>query len=89
MCPIKWCRWIIRGMTPNIRLLIATNMRLLRKKRKLTQEELAKRSDLDYKYLQKLESKHPPAMKVDTVSKLADAFKVDPSKLLESKPRRR
>ena len=70
-------------MRPNIRLAIAQNMKLLRKKRGLTQEELAHKSDLDYKYLQKLESKHPPAMKVDTVQKLASTFKVPPAKLLE------
>lgn len=48
-----------------------------------TQERLAEISGIDYKHIQLLESKHPPAIKIDTLEKLAKAFKITPSKLLD------
>ena len=39
-------------------------------------------AEIDYKYLQRLEGKNPPALKVDTIEKLAKALKVKPSELL-------
>ena len=56
---------------------------MLRKKRGMTQEELSEAAVIDYKYLQKLEGKTPPALKVDTIDKLARALKVKPEELLK------
>jgi transcriptional regulator with XRE-family HTH domain len=61
----------------------AKRLRELRKHNKLTQEQLAELSGVDYKHIQLLESKNPPAPKLDTLQKLAKAFKISPSKLLE------
>jgi len=37
---------------------------------------------VDYKHVQLLESKDPPAAKLDTIEKLAKVFKISPSNLL-------
>ncbi|MBU2634753.1 MAG: helix-turn-helix domain-containing protein [Nanoarchaeota archaeon] len=67
----------------NIRLRIGKKLRKLRKKQKITQEEFANRADIDYKYMQKIEGKNPPNIKVETLEKLAKAFNVSLSKLLD------
>jgi transcriptional regulator with XRE-family HTH domain len=68
----------------NIRLRIGKRIKELRKKRGLTQEKLSEVADIDYKYIQRLEGKNPPALKVDTVERLAKALKVSPAELLKS-----
>ena len=75
-------RSIIRCMQYNIRLRFAETIKKLRKKQELTQEKLAELTGIDYKYIQRLESKRPPAVKIDTIQRLAKVLKVDPSKLL-------
>lgn len=70
-------------MEKNIRLRLAETLKKLRKRRGLTQEKLAELTGIDYKYIQRLEGKNPPAIKIDTVQRIANAFKVEPSKLLE------
>ena len=55
----------------------------LRDRRKMTQEELAAAAEIDYKYLQKIEGKTPPNLKVETIAKLARALNTDPDKLLK------
>lgn len=37
---------------------------------------------MDYKYLQKIEGKTPPAVKVDTLEKIAKVFNVNTQELL-------
>ena len=49
----------------------------------LSQQKLAELADIDYKHLQRLESKKPTDAKLETVEKLAKAFKITPSKLLD------
>ena len=66
-----------------IRLKLGKKIRELREKYNYTQEELSEKADIDYKYIQKIEGKKPPALKIDTIEKLAKAFKVKPYKLLE------
>ncbi len=70
-------------MKENIRLKFGEKIRKLRGKRGYTQERLAGLTDIDYKYIQRIESKNPPAVKIDTIKRIASAFKVPPSKLLE------
>ena len=69
-------------MKTNIRLRIGKRIKELRKKRGITQAKLSEMAEIDYKYLQRLEGKNPPALKVDTIEKLAKALKVKPSELL-------
>ena len=66
-----------------IRLKLGKKIKELRKKRKYTQEELSEIADIDYKYIQRIEGKKPPALKIDTIEKLAKAFKIKPYKLLK------
>ena len=54
----------------------------LREKNRITQEKLAELSGIDYKHIQLLESKNPPAAKLNTIEKLAKAFKIKPSELI-------
>ena len=56
----------------------------LRDKKEMTQEELAAAAEIDYKYLQKIEGKNPPNLKVETIEKLANALGISPDKLLTS-----
>lgn len=70
-------------MAKNIRLKLGERIRSLRGKRKLTQKRLAEISDIDYKYIQRIEGKNPPGIKIDTIGILADALKVKPKELLD------
>lgn len=55
----------------------------LRAKHKLTQEQLAQLSEVDYKYIQRLEGKAPSSPSLNTIEKLAKAFKTKPANLLK------
>ena len=71
-------------MAKGIRIRLALHLRELRDNAGWTQEELAERADLAYRHIQRLESlKNPPPAKIDTLDKLARAFKIPPSKLLD------
>ncbi|MCK5611129.1 helix-turn-helix transcriptional regulator [Candidatus Pacearchaeota archaeon] len=73
-------------MSKGIRIRFAERLRKLRLKKKWTQEELAEYADLSYRHIQRLESlKNPPPAKIDTIEKLAKAFKITPSKLIDFK----
>jgi len=65
-----------------IRLRVGKRIGELRRKCGLTQERLSEKAGIDYKYIQKIEGKNPPALKIDTVAKLAKALKVKPADLL-------
>ncbi len=70
-------------MSNVIRIKFAKRLRELRFKRKWTQEELAEYADMAYRHVQRLEStKNPPPVKIDTIEKIAKAFRISPSKLL-------
>ena len=70
-------------MEPTIRLTFGKKPRELRVKNDLTQEKLAELALIDYKYLQRMEGKNPPNIKLETIEKLAKTLKVKPSELLE------
>lgn len=72
-------------MDTAIRLKLAKRLRQLRQKCGYTQEKLAEFSGVDYKHIQLLESSNPSTAKLDTIEKLAKAFKITPSKLLDFK----
>jgi len=70
-------------MEENIRLKIGRRIKELRKMCEYTQDKLSEVADIDYKYLQRIEGKNPPALKIDTIGKLAKALRVKPSELLK------
>ena len=70
-------------MSKNIRLELGLKIRQLRKKYKYTQEKLSELAEVDYKHIQLLESRKPPAIKIDTLEKIAKTFNMSASKLLD------
>jgi transcriptional regulator with XRE-family HTH domain len=70
-------------MEMNIRLKLGKRIRDLRKKRGITQDRLSEIAEIDYKYIQRIEGKNPPALKIDTVERLARALKVTPAEMLK------
>jgi len=70
-------------MGESVRLNLAKRIKQRRHQVGLTQEKLAARTGLDYKYVQRIEGKNPPAVRVDTIDKIAKALKTTPSKLLQ------
>jgi transcriptional regulator with XRE-family HTH domain len=70
-------------MTRAIKIRLGVKIKELRMKCGYTQERLAELADIDYKYLQRLEGKAPPAIRVDTLEKIAKALKTEPSELLK------
>jgi len=64
-----------------IRLKLGKKLRENRIRLGLTQEELAELANIDYKYLQKIEGKNPPAIKIDTIARLSKALKISPKEL--------
>lgn len=76
-------RRIIRCMGKNIRLRLGKRIKELRNNCGYTQERFSEVANMDYKYIQKIEGKSPPALKIDTIERLAKALKVKPVDLLK------
>lgn len=55
----------------NINTKFSNTLKQLRKSKGLTQEKLAEVSDIDYKYLQKLESSNPSSPTLFVLEKLS------------------
>ncbi len=70
-------------MDENIRIKLGKRIKELRIGYRYTQEKLSELADVDYKYIQRIEGKNPPALKIDTIEKLAKALKVKPAELLK------
>lgn len=70
-------------MSQSARVLLGKRIKELREKGGLTQEVLAATTGIDYKYIQKIEGRNPPALRIDTIERIAKAFKISPSKLLD------
>ena len=58
-------------------------MKQLRLRQGLTQQALAERADLEYKYVQKIESGRWPGLQLRTVERLARALGVEVWQLVE------
>lgn len=56
---------------------LQSNLRRLRKERGLTQQEMAERAGLDYKYYQRIETGAWPGLQLRTVDKLAKALRIE------------
>ncbi|MDD5567676.1 MAG: helix-turn-helix transcriptional regulator [Candidatus Omnitrophica bacterium] len=69
----------------NINTEFGRHLKDLRKKKKITQQALAELADLEYKYIQRLESKKPSSPTLNTLEKLAKAFEISIPKLLDFK----
>ena len=69
--------------TPKVRLQLATQLRRLRKKYKLTQEQAAEKSGLDYRDYQRLESRKSLDSRISTLEKVAKGFGIPLWKLLK------
>lgn len=70
-------------MDRTVQITFGANLRKYRKARKLTQQQLAELSEIDYKYIQRLEGKKPTAVRIDTLTRLAKILKIPPFKLLQ------
>ena len=53
---------------------MSKRIKRLREERGFTQEKFAEIAGIDYKYLQKMEGKNPPNMKIETLERLAKAL---------------
>ncbi len=62
---------------------LSRKIKELRKKRGLTQEQLAESINTSYKYLQRLESKTPPDIRLSTIIKISRALRIKPAELLK------
>lgn len=60
-------------------------LKFLRRKHNITQEQLAEKSNVSYKNIQYLESKNPTCPSLRTLEKIAKAFGLSISKLLDFK----
>jgi transcriptional regulator with XRE-family HTH domain len=61
-------------MKDSVLLQLGKQVKDLRKKNNLTQEELAIRSRISLKYIQKIEGKTPSDIGLETLEKLAKGF---------------
>ncbi len=66
--------------TPEI---LRNNVKKLREKLNLTQEQLSEQSGIAYKYIQKIEGRNTPNVGLSLLEKLAKALKTTPSKLID------
>lgn len=70
-------------MASRARLLLGKRLRQLRKRYGYTQQAVAEKSGLDYKYYQRIEGKRPPNVTIDSLECLANAFHISLSALLK------
>ena len=66
-----------------MKLKLAKRLRTLRQQHGYTQQRLSELTNIDYKHIQRLESKEPSAATIDTLEKLAKTFNISLSKLLD------
>ena len=72
-------------METNIRLKLGKRIKELRKNCGYTQDKLSELTEIDYKYIQRIEGKTPPNLKLETLERLAKTFKLPLSKFLDFK----
>lgn len=69
----------------NLNVRFGKHLKALRREKKLTQEKLADLANLEYKYIQRLEGKKPSSPTLNSLQKIATAFDISVSKLLDFK----
>lgn len=70
-------------MKKDIRMNYSKRLRKLRKEHNYTQQKLAELANIEYKHIQRLESKKPCDVKLSTLGKIAKAFDISLSELLD------
>jgi len=77
---MMWSRHIIYEriafMDKTLALRFGRLLRVMRKKKKLTQEKLAELTDLSVVHIQRLEGRSPSGVTLETLTKLSRAFKI-------------
>ena len=68
----------------DINIRFSKELKHIRKIKGLTQEQLAERSDIDYKYLQKLEGKNPSSPTLSVLEKLSRGLEISLSELIKN-----
>jgi len=71
-------------MEGSIKLKLGRKIKSTRQKLGYTQEKLSEATGIDYKYIQRIEGRSPPNLKIETIARIAKALKISPSKLLDS-----
>lgn len=74
---------IIGSMNNAIGIELGRKIKSFRRKRGITQEQLAELIVTSYKYIQRIEGKTPPDVRLSTIVRLAKALKVKPAELLK------
>lgn len=62
---------------------LGNKIRKFRGKRGVTQERLAELAGTSYKYIQRIEGKAPPDIRLTTIIRIAKALRVKPAELLK------
>ena len=70
-------------MSNLINIKFGRKIKEVRQKRAMTQEQLAERIKTSYKYIQRIEGKSPPDIRLTTIERIATALKIKISKLIE------
>jgi len=70
-------------MSTRIGIKLGRKIEGFRKKQGITQEQLAELTETSYKYIQRIEGKTPPDIRLTTIAKLVKAPEVKPAELLE------
>ena len=70
-------------MNTFVGIRLGRKIKEFRKKQGITQEKLAEITGTSYKYIQRIEGKTPPDVRLTTIVKLAKALKVKTAELLK------
>lgn len=68
----------------DINIKFSQVLKTIRKSKGLTQEQLAERSNIDYKYLQKLEGRNPSSPTLSVLEKLSRGLEISLSELIKN-----
>jgi len=71
-------------MTTSINIKLGKKIKEFRKRQNITQEELAELAKTSYKYIQRIEGKTPPDLRLTSIERIAKVFKTTPSRLLDT-----
>ncbi len=70
-------------MSSNINIKFGQKIKKIRQKRGVTQEELAELTKTSYKYIQRMEGRSPPDIRLSTIERRSTALQIKPFKLFE------
>lgn len=71
-------------MQREIRQRIGSEIKKLRQRKGLTQAQLSEISHIKYKYIQTIEGKNPPNIRIDTLERLSKSLDTPSWKILKS-----